>query len=225
MVYNEMLKREIPEGWEVGSVHSVGRLLGGGTPRKERSEYWNGSIPFFTPRDFEDSIFVTKTESHISSDGLKNCSSRLYPKGTIFITARGSVGKINIASMNMAMNQSCYAVEPKSNINFYFLHQYCLELVHYIRVKAAGSVFDAIVSNDFNHTRTIIPSQKLIDLYGQRASCFYEGILNNKLQNQQLASLRDWLLPMLMNGQVKVAEISNAKMSIAAEPMTGYGNG
>ncbi|WP_342087107.1 restriction endonuclease subunit S [Dyadobacter sp. OTU695] len=207
MFYDEVLKKEIPQGWEVGTLEDIGNLLGGGTPRKEVPEYWNGAIPFFTPKDYEKSVFATYTESHITEVGLASCSSRLYPKGTIFITARGTVGNINIASTDMAMNQSCYAVTTKPGINYYFLHQFCVNLIQYMKVKAAGSVFDALVSNDFKLTSAVIPARDTIDLFGQRTASFYERILNNKLQNQQLASLRDWLLPMLMNGQVTVGEV------------------
>jgi len=68
-----------------------------------------GDIPFFTPKDVENGAFVVNTLQFITEIGLQNCSSKLFPKGTIFITARGTVGNINIASQNMAMNRSCYA--------------------------------------------------------------------------------------------------------------------
>ncbi|KQS33835.1 restriction endonuclease subunit S [Dyadobacter sp. Leaf189] len=217
MVYDEVLKREIPKGWKVGTIHNVGDLLGGGTPRKDNPYFWNGSVPFFTPKDHENSFFVTETEEHITEMGLKNCSSKLYPKGTIFITARGTVGNINIASTNMAMNQSCYAVLPKPDINYCFLHQHCINLIQFMKGKAAGSVFDALVSNDFKQTSLVVPAKSLIDLFGETSVCFYEQMLNNRKQNQQLASLRDWLLPMLMNGQVSVGEINDNMEEISEE--------
>ena len=54
MVWNEQLKREVPEGWEVGTIHSICDLLVGGTPSKKVSDYWNGSIPFWGPTDCSD---------------------------------------------------------------------------------------------------------------------------------------------------------------------------
>jgi type I restriction enzyme S subunit len=204
MVWNDELKREIPGGWEVGTVLNVAELLGGGTPKKEESSYWNGTIPFFTPTDTENSFFVISTKETITEIGLKNCSSKLYPKGTIFITARGTVGNLNIASKSMAMNQSCYAIQAKENINFYFLHQCVSDFVKYLKAKANGSVFDAIVSNDFKQTPIVIPSMEVIKKFGSISESIYEKILINRLENQTLSELRDWLLPMLMNGQVRV---------------------
>jgi type I restriction enzyme S subunit len=204
MVWNAELKREIPEGWIFGTVLDIAELLGGGTPQTKEPLYWNGTIPFFTPKDTENSFFVISTKENISELGLKNCSSKLYPKGTIFITARGTVGNINIASKDMAMNQSCYAIKAKQNINPYFLHQCVNDFVKYLKAKANGSVFDAIVSNDFKQTPIVIPPLEIIKDFGLISENIYEKILNNRLQNQALVNLRDWLLPLLMNGQVSV---------------------
>ncbi len=204
MVWNEALKREIPLGWEVDNILKVGDLLGGGTPKTNEPSYWDGDIPFYTPRDSADSIFVLTTLQNVTESGLQSCSSRLYPKGTIFITARGTVGNINVAAHDMAMNQSCYAIQPKPEINYYYAHQCCVNLVHYLKAKSNGSIFDAIVSNDIKLTPIVIPPLSLMQAYGQSTKGMYEKILVNKKESQTLTELRDWLLPMLMNGQVQV---------------------
>jgi type I restriction enzyme S subunit len=150
----------------------------------------------------------------------------LYQKGTIFITARGTVGDLNIASKDMAMNQSCYAIAPKSDINYYYLHQCCIDIIQYLKAKVNGSIFDSIVSNDIKLTPICIPPLELIQCYGQTMESVYEKVLVNLKENQQLSSLRDWLLPMLMNGQVKVKSSSAVEdnyeitegLNIAAEP-------
>jgi type I restriction enzyme S subunit len=103
----------------------------------------------------------------------------------------------------MAMNQSCYAIQPKPEINYYYTHQCCVNLVHYLKAKSNGSIFDAIVSNDIKLTPIVIPPLPLIQAYGQRTEGIYEKILVNIKESQTLTALRDWLLPMLMNGQVK----------------------
>ncbi|MCZ2126564.1 MAG: restriction endonuclease subunit S [Anaerolineales bacterium] len=204
LVWNEELKREIPLGWEADNIMRLGDLLGGGTPKTSEPSYWGGNIPFFTPKDADDSIFVLNTMDYITKAGLESCSSRLYPKGTIFITARGTVGKINVASQDMAMNQSCYAIQAKPEINYYFLHQHSMHLVQYLKAKSNGSIFDAIVSNDIKLTPIVIPPLLLIQKFGEHIKDLYEKILVNKQESQALTEVRDWLLPLLMNGQVKV---------------------
>lgn len=94
------------------------RVCSGGTPRTSESRFWNGIIPFFSPKDVASSCFTFVTEKYITEDGLSNCNSNLYPENTTFITARGTVGKISLAGIQMAMNQSCFALTSKENTPF-----------------------------------------------------------------------------------------------------------
>ena len=85
---------EIPQGWEVKPFTEVADVLSGGTPKTDVAEYWNGDIPFFTPRDAPTCFYVQDTEKHVTELGLSRCASELYPPNTVFITARGTVGKV-----------------------------------------------------------------------------------------------------------------------------------
>lgn len=205
MTYNETLKREIPEGWEVGNIFSVSDVGGGATPSKKAPEFWGGEVPFFTPTDARSEPYCMDTKDHLSLLGVKNKATRLYPKGTVFITARGSVGKAMIISREMAMNQSCYAMSPHPGIGSAFLYFHTLSLMDHLRLKSSGSVFDSIVTNDLSFTPAIVPSPEAISAFGRIVEPTFESILVNQTQTQELTTLRDWLLPMLMNGQVVVS--------------------
>ena len=205
MVYNATLKREIPLGWHDSNVMAVADLLGGGTPTKKKPHYWGGDIPFFTPTDADGSIFKFSTTDYITSEGLKGSSTKLFSKHTVFITARGSVGRLVLAGVDMAMNQSCYALRAKAGISHVFLFFLAKELIHHLHVKSSGSVFDSIVSNDIELTKLAIPKGEVIEMFAAVVEPAFEKIANNTKENQQLAQLRDWLLPLLMNGQVTVA--------------------
>ena len=74
----------------------VVQVLGGGTPKTGTAEFWNGVIPFFTPKDASGAYTLT-TEKTLTEAGLSNCNSRLYPVNTVFVTARGTVGKLALA--------------------------------------------------------------------------------------------------------------------------------
>ncbi|OOV86155.1 restriction endonuclease subunit S [Oceanospirillum linum] len=206
MVYNPTLKREIPEGWEARNVLSIADLLGGGTPTKTKPEYWNGTIPFFTPSDSDKNIFSVATEDYITDEGLKKSSTRLFERHTVFITARGSVGRLALNAVPMAMNQSCYALKAREGVSYTFLFFLTKELIHHLEVKASGSVFNSIVSNDIEFTNLALPKERLlIDKFAAIAEPAFEKIEAATKESKQLSALRDWLLPMLMNGQVTVS--------------------
>ena len=205
MEYNTTLKREIPTGWRASNILSLANLLGGGTPTKTKSEYWNGSIPFFTPTDSDKNIYSLNTQDSITELGLKNSSTRLFEKNTIFITARGSVGRLALNAVPMAMNQSCYALKAKQGVSFAFLYFLTKELIHHLEVKATGSVFNSIISSDIEYTYLALPEDNdLIDKYAKKTELAFAKIELLTKENQHLIALRDWLLPLLMNGQVTV---------------------
>jgi type I restriction enzyme S subunit len=129
----------------------------------------------------------------------------LFAKGAVFITARGSVGKIAIAGQAMAMNQSCYALVPKIAANYPYVFLHAKTLIHHLKVKASGSTFNSIVTNDIEWTQLISPRPEEISAFCKIVAPMFERIETAQRENRELTQLRDWLLPLLMNGQVRVA--------------------
>lgn len=181
------------------------QVLGGGTPKTGEASYWNGEIPFFTPKDVGTPYTLT-TEKTITQSGLEHCNSRLYPVNTVFVTARGTVGKVGLAGVPMAMNQSCYALAGKS-ISPLLTYHYTLMTVAHLKHKASGAVFDAIITRDFETETVKKLSDTLAEQFVAVASPIYECILNNTLENQRLADLRNALLPKLMSGELDASDI------------------
>lgn len=185
---------------------SVIQVLGGGTPKTGKQEYWNGEIPFFTPKDVG-APYVLTTEKNITSLGLNNCNSRLYPVNTVFLTARGTVGKVSLAGVPMSMNQSCYALAGKDGFHQIIVYHYVLETLKALKHKASGAVFDAIITRDFDTESVPALSSEQIDSFIAVAEPIYSDILNRTIENQRLAALRDTLLPKLMNGEIDVSAV------------------
>lgn len=181
------------------------QVLGGGTPKTGEASYWNGEIPFFTPKDVATPYTLT-TEKTITQSGLEHCNSRLYPVNTVFVTARGTVGKVGLAGVPMAMNQSCYALTGKS-ISPLLTYHYTLMTVAHLKHKASGAVFDAIITRDFETETVKKISDTLAEQFVAVASPIYECILNNTLESQRLADLRNALLPKLMSGELDASDI------------------
>ena len=186
------------------------QVLGGGTPKTGNESYWNGEIPFFTPKD-TGSLYVLSTEKRLSETGLSNCNSRLYPENTVFVTARGTVGKLALAGCPMAMNQSCYALVSNGDYGQFYVYHLALTVVEKLKRKANGAVFDAIVTRDFETELVPAPATKEIKAFEDKIQPIFETILNNCKENARLAELRDTLLPRLMSGELSVADIGDGK--------------
>ena len=180
-------------------------VLGGGTPKTGNPEFWDGSIPFFTPKDVG-TPYTFKTEKYITELGLKHCNSRLYPTNTTFVTARGTVGKISLAGVPMAMNQSCYALTSEI-VDPLLVYFYVLKAVNALKHKASGAVFDAIVTRDFNGEIINILSDTDSEAALSIIKPMMEVIHNNSKENMRLSAARDTLLPKLMSGELDVSGI------------------
>lgn len=195
----------IPEGWKVGRLTDVIKLMPGGTPKTSEPLYWdNGTIPFFSPKDVN-GVYCFATEKHITETGLNKCSSNLYPKDTIFITCRGTVGKVCLAACDMAMNQSNYAIKAIDGYSQYYVFFLVKSVVERLIKKSNGAVFSAITSKDFDE-EILIPSQKAVEDFTNVIDGFFRRIFTIGTENSRLSLLRDTLLPRLISGELEVPE-------------------
>lgn len=195
----------IPEGWKVGRLTDIIKLMPGGTPKTSEPLYWdNGTIPFFSPKDVN-GVYCFATEKHITETGLNKCSSNLYPKDTIFITCRGTVGKVCLAACDMAMNQSNYAIRAIDGYSQYYVFFLVKSVVERLIKKSNGAVFSAITSKDFDE-EILIPSQKAVEDFTNVIDGFFRRIFTIGTENSRLSLLRDTLLPRLMSGELEVPE-------------------
>ena len=196
---------KIPEGWKVGRLTDVIKLMPGGTPKTSEPLYWdNGTIPFFSPKDVN-GVYCFATEKHITETGLNKCSSNLYPKDTIFITCRGTVGKVCLAACDMAMNQSNYAIKAIDGYSQYYIFFLVKSVVERLIKKSNGAVFSAITSKDFDE-EILIPSQKAVEDFTNVIDGFFRRIFTIGTEYSRLSTLRDTLLPRLMSGELEVPE-------------------
>ena len=189
-------KENLPEGWRIGMFTEVVKISGGGTPDTSEITYWNGNIPFFTPADSKKTYYCIKTEKKISKLGFDNCSTKIYKKDTTFVTARGTVGEITLASMNMAMNQSCYALLSNNQEVCvpYYIHQFAIETITSLKDEAVGAVFNALVTKDFEIKEVIIPPIEIMVEYNLLVKTLYQTILIRQTENEKLTELQSLLL-------------------------------
>ncbi len=198
------IKDGVPEGWQKKSALDIMDVMSGGTPKVSVPNYWGGEIPFFTSKDTTDYAYVFRTERTLTEEGLNNCNSRLYPKDTVFITARGTVGKINLAQTDMAMNQSCYALVANPPLNQQFLYFALAENIEQFRSRAVGTIFDAIIRDTFKLIPFLVPDIRLIKRFTRAISPTLRQIDVLSTQIRKLVQARSIILPRLMNGEVIV---------------------
>jgi type I restriction enzyme S subunit len=201
---NTKITDGVPEGWRKYKFSDTTSIMGGGTPKTDVKEFYNGNIPFYTPKDSDDSFFAFDTITHISQSGLDNCNSQLYPVNTIIITARGTVGKTTILAVPMAMNQSCYALKCDELNSPYYLFFSLKNEVAALKTMSNGGVFNTIIVKTFDSICLIAPTQDVLNMFEASVSPIMEQIKTKARQNIILTEARDRLLPKLMSGEIEL---------------------
>lgn len=194
----------VPEGWVDRKFSDVVSIMSGGTPKTDNREYYDGNIPFYTPKDSNGAFFAFDTITHISQSGLEHCNSQLYPAGTVIITARGTVGKTTILAAPMAMNQSCYALKCDDLNAPYYLFFALNREVEKLKTMANGGVFNTIIVKTFKQISLMAPPKDVLESFEVVVSPFMEQIKSRMKQIELLSETRDRLLPKLMNGEIEV---------------------
>lgn len=191
----------VPEEWEIYRFSDKVDIMSGGTPKTDNTNYYNGTIPFYTPKDSDGAFFAFKTITNITEEGLNNCNSRLYPKNTVIITARGTVGKTTLLGVPMAMNQSCYALKSDEIAAPYYLFFALNKEIDSLKAMSNGGVFNTIIVRTFDSIHITIPSNDLITAFETLVTPIMEQIEAKTKENFALSEARDRLLPKIINNR------------------------
>lgn len=196
-------------------------LIGGGTPKTSKAEYWDGDIPWLSVKDFNDDFrYVYKTEKYITQLGLENSSTKLLQPGDIIISARGTVGELATIPFPMAFNQSCYGLRAKKEIvSEDFLYYLIKHNVYVLKRNTHGSVFDTITRGTFEGIEVDIPA---LDVQTRIASVLSDldkkielnSRINENLQQQMSAIYKEKFSYVLQGNTATVEQIvafSNGK--------------
>jgi type I restriction enzyme S subunit len=199
---------EIPEGWGVQPFADTVEIIGGGTPKTSVTEYWDGDIPWFSVVDAPtgSDVWVVDTEKKITREGVENSSTRILPVGTTIISARGTVGKIALVGVPMAMNQSCYGLRGKVGAQGSFNYFATRELISILQQRTHGSVFDTITRDTLARVEVVVPPLGTVDAFEPLVGPAIQRIRACILQSRILAALRDTLLPKLISGELRVKD-------------------
>jgi type I restriction enzyme S subunit len=196
----------LPKSWREVPFTETVEIIGGGTPKTSVAEYWGGDIPWFSVVDSPQGsdLFVIDTEKKITQAGVENSSTQVLQVGTTIITARGTVGKIALVGVPMAMNQSCYGLRGKTGKKGFHTYFVTRALVSQLQQHAHGSIFDTITRDTLAGVQVALPPAAVVDQFEEKVSPLMERILNNLCESRTLAALRDALLPKLLSGELRV---------------------
>lgn len=208
MVYNPTLKREIPKGWDDGTLVDLGQIVGGSTPSTKESEnFTSNGVSWITPNDLsanQGNKFISRGAQDVTLKGMRDASLKKYPAGTVLLSSRAPIGYMAIARNEVTTNQGFKSFIPSKGYSTEFVYYTVKGALKAIVQSASGSTFKEISAATLKMIKIVLPEKSMAEIYAYRVQPI---LLKQDLiekESQELKRLRDWLLPMLMNGQVIV---------------------
>lgn len=196
--------------WRIGTISDLGNVVGGGTPSKKVEEYYtDNGIAWITPKDLSNdkSKFIARGETDITDLGLSKSSATLMPKGTVLFSSRAPIGYIAIADNQVSTNQGFKSIVPFENIGTAYIYYFLKENLSTIENVASGSTFKEVSGSTMKNFPAVIPDSDTLAEYQRFCNPLFEQQRALECENRYLSTLRDTLLPKLMNGEIDVSEV------------------
>jgi type I restriction enzyme S subunit len=195
----------LPEGWEHGTIGNVFATSSGGTPSRQKSEYFEGAINWIKTQEMNNG-FIFDTDEKITREALQNSSAKLFPENTVLVAMYGAtIGQLCILANASSCNQACCALLPKLDKKDY-LFAYCFMDRNRVALKdrGQGSAQTNISQQVIRDFPITIPKRSLLSLFYENVEPIFAQRRTLEAQNASLSKGRDLLLPRLMNGEIAV---------------------
>ena len=197
----------VPEGWGVKAIGDVVTANGGGTPSTKNADYWDGGEHCWaTPKDMSRLAHpvLLDTERRITDAGVKAINSGVLPAGTVLMSSRAPVGYLAIAGVPTAINQGFIAMVCDGPLPPTYVLNWAIASMDAIKAHASGTTFPEISKKNFRPLPVIVPPPDVIAAYQQVVDPLFGLLTDCVKESEQLGAMRDYLLPKLLSGQVRV---------------------
>ncbi len=220
MIYNEKLKRNIPYNWAVDSVKSCITHINTGLNPRDNFILNNGNIKYITVKNL-----TTRGSIDFSNcDTIDEVAQKIVhkrsdiSKGDILFASIAPLGRcylIQEEPKTWDINESVFSIRPQSTIPSEYLYMFLMSetFVKKAENSSSGSVFAGIRIKTLEDMPLVIPDNNILQLFKEKMSKIFQQKYIMECENQKLIEIRDFLLPMLMNGQVTVLDSDEDDLS------------
>lgn len=198
MVWNDALKRQIPAGWEDGKLSDIANITMGQSPSGDSyNEDGIGTVFFQGSTDFgrrSPDVRVYTTSP-----------TRMAEEGDILVSVRAPVGTMNIANRDCCIGRGLAALNSKGGFDGYLFRVMADFKQIFDRRSSEGTTFGSITKDDLFGLKVLMPEEQVLKAHAHIANDWIRLAALRDKETRELTQLRDWLLPLLMNGQVRVS--------------------
>ena len=196
---------KMPSDWKEGKLGELCTCLLGGTPSREKKEYWNGDIPWINSGEVNKFRIVAGSEN-ITKLGMQKSATKLLPKKTTVIAITGAtLGQVSLLEIDACANQSVIGILENDLFPYEYIYPLITNNIQKIILNQTGGAQQHINKENVESHSVIIPTARTMEKYKNIQAPLFEFIAKNCFESARLAQLRDTLLPKLMSGELKIS--------------------
>lgn len=202
----------LPEGWSREPLLDHARLISGGTPKTDNASFWNGPVLWASAKDVSQcsSLFLTKTDRTITLDGLQGSATRIVPKLSTVVVARGATtGRHCLLGRDMSINQTCYALNTLGDSPFWLACAFD-NLIDAVVLGGHGSIFNTITTSTLRSAKVTSAPPEVVTAFERQVAPWFQRILSLLEESETLAAIRKDFLPKVVSGEICLSDVPRA---------------
>ena len=204
---NTTIEKGVPKDWGFVKTDKAFKFYGGATPARDTPRFWqSGDVNWFTPTDITgaDGMFLEASSEQCTDEGLRNCSSTLFPPYSVMMTSRATIGAIGINLTPACTNQGFITCIPNDAYPLAYLYHWIKLGKPHFESLSGGSTFAELTKGTFKRMEILTPPQALVQQFQQLVAPLFKSMETHLKANASLKSTRDVLLPRLISGKLSV---------------------
>ena len=148
--------------WKEVTLGELGTIVGGATPSTKNPSFYDGNIPWLTPKDLSvnSNMYILRGARNITEVGFKSCSCKMLPKGSVLFSSRAPIGYVAIAANDMCTNQGFKSVIPNEETDSEFLYYLLKYNKNYIASQGSGTTFAEVSGKTMKDIEVVVPQTK-----------------------------------------------------------------
>lgn len=181
--------------WKTVVLSDLGKIVGGATPATSHEDYYNGDIPWLTPKDLAgySGRYICKGERNITQAGLESCSTKIMPANTVLFSSRAPIGYVAIAKNAICTNQGFKSVVPNADVSPLFLYYLLKYYKDEIEAMGSGTTFKEVSGATMQNIKVRVPTSltdqeriaEILDLFDSKIEL--NRHINDNLEQQIFA--------------------------------------
>ena len=201
MVWNDQLKRKIPNGWNVGNLYDIADPINGLACQKHRPKENEKALPVVKIKEMHEGI---TGETELVSVNIPE-KHKIFD-GDILFSWSATLEVMYWFGGDAGLNQHIFKVVPINGFSKeYVYHQFSAYVINFVKMaEARKTTMGHITTDHLEQSRIVLPPSEIVQAFSEIVAPIHEKIGQCQKENRELIKLRNWLLPMLMNGQATV---------------------